>query len=206
MARATRPLLAAGVALALADASVVTLALPPLLHELDTTVEGVAAVIGVYTLVVAAALIPAEMLRRRAGTATLGVAGFALFAAAGIGCGAANDLTILLVARAFQAAGASAALVAGFDAIGASRAHPSRLWTAASVFGIAIGPALGGAITQLLDWRAIFLAQAPIAAAAAVASVRGRSQAPRDVAETTRPGRLDPAPAIALALISAALT
>src|SRR4051812_40572458 len=176
MARATRPLLAAGVALALADASVVTLALPPLLHELDTTVEGVAAVIGVYTLVVAAALIPAEMLRRRAGTATLGFAGFALFAAAGIGCGVAPDLTTLLIARAFQAAGAAAALVAGFDAIGAGRAHPSRLWTAASVFGIAVGPALGGAITQLLDWRAIFLAQAPIAAAAAIASAASRTR------------------------------
>jgi len=215
MARATRPLLAAGVALALADASVVTLALPPLLRELDTTVEGVAAVIGVYTLVLAAALIPAEMLRRRVGTAALGVAGFALFAAAGIGCGIASDLPVLLVARAAQALGAAAALVAGFDAIGAGRAHPSRLWIAASVFGVAVGPALGGAITQLLDWRAIFLAQAPIAAAAAIAGVGAGvgSRTRRDAGEAasagdTRrpPGRLDPAPAIALALVSAALT
>lgn len=205
MGRATRPLLAAGVALALADASVVTLALPPLLNELDTTVEGVAAVIGVYTLVLAAALIPAEMLRRRVGTATLGMAGFALFAAAGIGCGAAPDLPVLLVARAAQALGAAGALVAGFDAIGAGRAHPSRLWTAASVFGVAIGPALGGAITQLLDWRAIFLAQAPIAAVAAIASARsGAKRTPADA--DARPARLDPAPAIALALVSAALT
>src|SRR3954471_13744008 len=187
MARASRPLLAAGVALALADASVVTLALPPLLNELDTTVEGVAAVIGVYTLVLAAALIPAEALRRRVGTPTLGVAGFALFAAAGIACGAANDLPVLLVARAAQALRAAAALVAGFDAIGAGRGHPSRLWTAASVFGVAIGPALGGAITQLLDWRAIFLAQAPIAAAAAVASVRARGGRAADAAEPAEP-------------------
>ena len=204
MARATRPLLAAGVALALADASVVTLALPPLLRELDTTVEGVAAVIGVFTLVLAAALIPAEMLRRRVGTAALGVAGFALFAAAGIGCGVASELPVLLVARAAQALGAAAALVAGFDAIGAGRAHPSRLWIAASVFGVAVGPALGGAITQLLDWRAIFLAQAPIAAAAAIASARSRvAGAPAARADAAR---LDPAAAIALALISAALT
>ena len=52
--------LAAG--LALADASVVTLALPDLLVDLHTTVEGVAAVIGVYTVVLALALIPAEPL------------------------------------------------------------------------------------------------------------------------------------------------
>jgi hypothetical protein len=207
MARATRPLLAAGVALALADASVVTLALPPLLNELDTTVEGVAAVIGVYTLVLAAALIPAEMLRRRAGTAATGVAGFALFAAAGVGCGIAPDLATLLIARAAQAVGAAAALVAGFDAIGAGRAHPARLWTAASVFGVAVGPALGGAITQLLDWRAIFLAQVPIAGAAAVASARRRLPGEAAPTDATRPpGRLDPGPAIALACVSAALT
>src|SRR5215204_4031744 len=115
-ARASRPLLAAGVALALADASVVTLALPPLLTELDTTVEGVAAVIGVYTLVLAAALPLAERVRR-----TVGVAGFALFALAGVACGAAPSLGLLLVGRATQAAGGAAALVAGFDAIGAGR-------------------------------------------------------------------------------------
>ena len=51
-----RSLIAIGVALALADASVVALALPPMLDDLDTSVEGVAAVIGVYTLVLAALL------------------------------------------------------------------------------------------------------------------------------------------------------
>src|SRR3954447_9341416 len=122
MARATRPLLAAGVALALADASVVTLALPPLLDELDTTVEGVAAVIGVYTLVLAATLPLAELARRRAGTRIFGIAGFALFAAAGIGCGLADSLEPLLAARGLQALGAAAALTAAFDAIGTGRA------------------------------------------------------------------------------------
>src|SRR3954469_11319570 len=105
MARATRPLLAAGVALALADASVVTLALPALLNELDTTVEGVAAVIGVYTLVLAAALPLAERARERLGTRPAALIGFAIFAAAGIGCGVADTLTLLLVARAVQAIG-----------------------------------------------------------------------------------------------------
>src|SRR3954453_22969413 len=49
-------LLAVAAGLALADASVVTLALPRLLTQLDATVEGVAAVIGVYTVVLALAL------------------------------------------------------------------------------------------------------------------------------------------------------
>src|ERR1051325_3444513 len=66
--------------LVLADASIVTLALPELLRALDTTVEGVAAVIAVYTLVLAAALLPAERLVRRHGAAAVGAGGFALFA------------------------------------------------------------------------------------------------------------------------------
>ena len=70
--------------------------------------------------------------------------------------------------RALQALGASALLAAAFDALdggGAGR----RLWVGAAVAGTAAGPALGGALTELFDWRAIFVAQAPIALAAAPA-------------------------------------
>ncbi len=75
-----------------------------------------------------------------------------------------------------QAAGAAAALVAGFALL-----RGDRLWTAAAVFGTAVGPALGGALTQAFDWRAIFLFQAPVAlaAAGAVLFVRDTRRAPR---------------------------
>ncbi|HWT24967.1 MAG TPA: hypothetical protein VN213_15805, partial [Solirubrobacteraceae bacterium] len=67
-----RVLIAIAASLALADASIVTLALPPILDELDTTVEGVAAVIGVYTAVLAVALPPAAVLQRRTGARAMG--------------------------------------------------------------------------------------------------------------------------------------
>lgn len=171
MPKAPRIVLAAGAALALADASIVTLALPALLDELDTTVEGVAAVIGVYTLVLAAALPLAEIARRKTSTRATATVGFVVFAAASVGCGLAPDLATLLIARAAQALGGAAGLVAAFAAIGAGRTEPSRLWAAASILAVAVGPALGGAVTQLFDWRAIFLAQAPIAALAALAAL-----------------------------------
>ena len=66
--RISRLALALAAALALADASIVTLGLPSILSELDTTVEGVALVLGVYTAVLAVALLP--MVRRwRGGSA-----------------------------------------------------------------------------------------------------------------------------------------
>jgi MFS family permease len=161
-----RALMAIGVALALADASVVSLALPPMLDDLDTTVEGVAAVIGVYTLVLAALLPLASWLRRRMPDAALGAAGFGVFALAGALCSLPEDIAAMLAFRALQAAGAAAGLVAGFALL-----RGGRLWATAAVFGTAVGPALGGALTQAFDWRAIFVAQVPLALAAAAASL-----------------------------------
>src|SRR5689334_1370625 len=179
-ARGQRVLLALAAGLALADASVVALALPALLQELDTTVEGVAAVLGVYVLVLALALLPAERALRRWGPRRLGLFGFALFALASLGCAASNSLEVLLVARSFQAVGGAAGLVAAFAGVGQ---EGRNLWTAAAVFGTACGPALGGAVTQVLDWRWVFIVQAPIAFVAAFAAWRLPEEPPEDALE-----------------------
>jgi MFS family permease len=156
--------------LVLADASIVTLALPELLHALETTVEGVAAVIAAYTLVLAAALMPAQRLVRRVGAARAGAWGFALFAAASVVCAVAGSLPALLAARGVQALGGAAGLVAAFELIAGGTAAGRRHWLGAAVLASAVGPALGGALTQAFDWRAIFVAQVPVAAFGALAS------------------------------------
>jgi hypothetical protein len=205
-----RLLIAAGVALALADASIVTLALPPMLVELDTTVEGVAAVIGVYTLVLAGGLPVAAWLRERTGDRALGAAGFALFATASALCALPDALGGLLALRAAQAAGAAAGLVAAFALLGGG-----RLWVAAAIFGTAVGPALGGALTEAFDWRAIFVFGAPVAALAAIAvlaspraAVERRVARPHgeDVAAPPDGAVARPLALAALAAVSAALT
>lgn len=182
-ASSARVVLAVGVALALADASIVTLALPEIITQLDTGVAGVAAVIGVYTIVLAGAVLVALPLRGRVGNRALGAVGMLVFAAASVVCGAADTLELLLAGRAVQALGAGAALIGAFSllhdsplrTLHAPEPDPilrsSRLWLAGAIFGTAIGPALGGALTELFDWRAIFLAQAPIAALAGLAAL-----------------------------------
>ncbi|HEY7266609.1 MAG TPA: MFS transporter, partial [Solirubrobacterales bacterium] len=157
-----RTFLAIAAGIALADASIVTLGLPSILVDLDATVEGVALVLGVYTAVLALVLLPAAWLCRRLGDARVGAAGIALFLAASLGCGASNSLGLLLTLRGVQALGAAGGLVAVFALLDGGRpGHGRRMWVAASVFGIAVGPALGGALTEAFSWRAIFFAQAP---------------------------------------------
>jgi MFS family permease len=197
--------LAAGIALA--DASIVTLGLPSILVDLNATVEGVALVLGVYTAVLAVALLPATALCRRFGDARVGAAGFALFLAASLGCGASDSLGLLLALRGVQALGAAGGLVAAFALLDGGRpGHGRRMWVAASVFGIAVGPALGGALTQAFSWRAIFIAQAPIVLPGLLVALQVARTEPAvrddDRASSPLPWR----PAVALALLSASLT
>ncbi len=191
-------LIAAG--LALADASVVTLALPPVIAELDASVEQAAAVLGVYTLALAVALPLVVPLPAR----TLAVGGALVFAVASAGCGLADSITALLVLRGVQALGGAALLVGAFtllDAAGAGR----RAWTAVAIFGFAAGPALGGALTQAFDWRAIFLAQVPIALAASIVAFSTRTVDNPTTGPASFNARSSLGPLIALALLSAAL-
>jgi predicted MFS family arabinose efflux permease len=201
--RALALALAAG--LGLADASIVTLALPDILNELDTTVEGVAAVIGVYTLILAITLVPFERAASHTSVRTVGAAGFLLFAVASAACASADDLTGLLIARCAQALGAAAGMATVFDLLGGAD-RGRRLWLGAAILGTALGPAIGGALTQIFDWRAIFVFQVPIALAGAIAVALGPAHPPAPLA----PERPEPPfalrPALALALVSAALS
>src|SRR5215213_942887 len=132
-----RALVAIAAALALADASIVALALPPILVEFDTTITGVAAIVGVYALVLAVTL----LWGRR------GPWGMIVFAAGSLGCTVAPSLWLMLVFRAVQAVGAAAALLNAFEVLHAERRR--RLWIGAALIGTAAGPALGGVLTEL---------------------------------------------------------
>ncbi|WP_205696824.1 MFS transporter [Conexibacter sp. SYSU D00693] len=211
-ARPRTLLLAAAAALALADTSIVTLALPALLNELDATVQGVAGVLAIYTFVLVPAVLGAERVQRRAGPAVVGAAGGALFAAASALCGAVDSLTPLLVLRGVQAVGGAAVLVAAFAVLaGDDERRGRQLWLGAAVLAAAVGPALGGLLTELFSWRSIFLFQAPVAAAAALACWSGRSalhehHAASGAAPAAAKPPVQAAPALALLLVSAALS
>ncbi len=198
---------AVAVAVAFADSSIVVLALPELYARFETTIEGVAWVITSYNLVVAlAALTLVIVVHRMRAHVLLGV-GALVFLGSSIGCALAGSLTALVVARSAQGLGAALLLAAALPVLIALAGSPARgvaIWTMAGTLGAAVGPALGGVLTQAFDWRAIFVAQAPVAGAALLATVGSHVSAILEEGWAPPLRRTMPAN-LALALVSGAL-
>jgi len=164
-------LLGVGIGLALADSSIVTLALPEILREFDVSVTSVSWTLTSYNLAFALLAVPAAYVARRVPRAAFG-AGAVVFALASLACGLAPSFGALVGARAVQAAGGVLVVTAALDLLTetqGSDARAARMWVAAGVVGAALGPAAGGVLTELLGWESIFLVQVPVALALLVA-------------------------------------
>jgi MFS family permease len=169
MRRVRVALLAIAVGLVLADSSVVTLGLPAVLEDFDASPTGVSWVLTSYNLVLALAAVPAALAARRAASdRALAAGGLAVFAFASLLCAVAPSLGTLIGARCLQGLGGAAvacgALALLVDATG-SRARGAAVWGAAGALGAAVGPAVGGLLTEALSWEAIFAVQVPLALA-----------------------------------------
>jgi MFS family permease len=197
--------------LVLADSSIVVLALPEIYRELDTSVAGVSWVLVSFNLVMALAAVPAAYLARRVGPGRAAAVGLAIFAGAGLACAASETLSTLIAARSIQALGGALAVTAVLELLPAtvgSERRAAALWATAGATGAALGPAIGGLLTQLVSWQSIFLIQVPLALAAAVPILAvARHEAATGVlsAELRRTGRPHLLANLALALVSAAI-
>jgi MFS family permease len=203
--------LALAVGLVLADSSIVVLALPEIYRELDTTVAGVTWVLVSFNLVMALAAVPAALIARRVGPGRAAAVGLAIFAGAGLACGLADNLTTLVLARCVQALGGAAGVTAALELLPASVGSERRaavVWASAGATGAALGPAIGGVLTELVSWQSIFLLQVPLALAAAVPILAvARHEAATGVIEPElgRTGRPHLWANLALAMVSAAI-
>jgi predicted MFS family arabinose efflux permease len=170
----------AAVAIAFADSSIVVLALPELYGRFNATIEGVSWVITAYNVAVAASALALVLFAHRLSATVLLSVGLFVFLASSIACAAAGSLSFLIGARVVEGIGAALLLAGSLPLLASLRgsaARGARLWTLAGTFGAALGPALGGVLTQLFDWRAIFVAQAPVAAIALVLVLVGHPHA-----------------------------
>jgi predicted MFS family arabinose efflux permease len=143
------------------------LALPELYGHFHTSIDGVSWVVTAYNAAVAVAAFGLIALIHRIRARWILAAGLLVFFVASVACSLAQSLAFLITARCVQGAGAALLLAGALPVLGALAGSVDRgaaIWTLAGTFGLALGPALGGMLTQLFDWRAIFAAQAPVAA------------------------------------------
>src|SRR4051794_30227215 len=178
MARKWWTLIAVSVAtfMLLLDITVVNTALPSIQKDLSANFTDLQWVIDAYTLALAAVVLTAGSLADRLGRRGVFAAGLAIFALASLAAGLAPDATFLNVSRAVQGIGAAAmfsvslALVAQEFSAGRERGAAMGVYGATIGMAVAVGPLVGGAITDGLGWRWVFFINVPIGLAAITVS------------------------------------
>ncbi|MHC6630596.1 MFS transporter [Streptomyces globosus] len=160
-----------GVFMLLVDVTIVIVALPAIGSDLDASPSDLQWVMDGYALTLAALLLGAGSLADRSGRRRVYTGGLALFAAASLLCGLAGDPAVLVAARAVQGIGAAAMLATAMALLnstyqGRDRGVAFGVWGAVSGAAAAVGPVLGGVLTEYLGWRWIFLVNLPLCAAA----------------------------------------
>ena len=158
------------VAIVLSDSSIVVLALPEIFREFETSVEGVSWVLISFNLGLAIVAVPGAIAARRFGPGRTAALGLAIFAGGSLACGLATGLGPLLTGRVVQAIGGALAVTASLELLIAARTSERQgiaVWVGAGAIGAALGPGIGGFLTELVSWQSIFFVQVPVALLAA---------------------------------------
>jgi EmrB/QacA subfamily drug resistance transporter len=174
MARKWWTLLAVTVAtfMLLLDITVVNVALPSIREDLDASFTDLQWVVDAYALTLAALVLTAGSLADRFGRRRLFAIGLGIFTVASLLCALATDPTFLNLSRALQGVGGavmfavSLALIAQEFPAGRARGTAMGIYGASIGVAVAIGPLVGGALTDGLGWESIFYLNVPIGVAA----------------------------------------
>lgn len=166
-----------GILLATIDGSIVNIAFPTLVEELDTTFNVIQWVSLGYLLTIATLTLGMGRLGDVVGKKVIHAAGFSVFTIASAVCGLAPDVSWLIGFRVVQALGAVMILALGsailVEAFPSSERGKALGWvmTAVSV-GIITGPVLGGILISTFSWRAIFLVNIPVGIIGTLMAIR----------------------------------
>ena len=159
------------------DNLVVTNALPVIKSELGASLSDLQWFVNAYTLAFAALLLTAAAIGDRLGRRRVFLAGIALFTLASAACALASEPWMLIGARAIQGIGAAAVMPLSLTLLAGAvpeklRSAAIGIWGGISGLGIAVGPVVGGAVVDGLNWQWIFWLNVPIGAIAVVLAAR----------------------------------
>ncbi|MGW4977046.1 MFS transporter [Streptomyces mirabilis] len=195
-----------GTFMLLLDVTIAVVALPDMAQALHASLSDLQWVIDGYALALAALLLgvgaAADILGRR----RVHVAGVVLFAVASLLCGLASGPGMLVAARGLQGVGAAAMFATTLPLLGSvyqgrQRSTALGVWGAVSGGAAAVGPVLGGLLTEGPGWRWIFFVNLPVSVASVWLTLRvvPESRGPRGM-------RIDWAGTVAFACFAGATT
>lgn len=159
------------------DNLVVTNALPVIKSELNASLSDLQWFVNAYTLSFAALLLTAAAIGDRLGRRRMFLAGITLFTLASAACALATDPWMLTAARAIQGLGAAAVMPLSLTLLADAVPQKQRsaaigAWGGISGLGVAVGPVVGGAVVDGLNWQWIFWLNVPVGVVAVLLAAR----------------------------------
>ena len=164
-----------GLFMIMLDNTVVNVALPSIQEDLGATLSQLQWIVTGYALTFAALMLIGGKLADAYGRRLIFVIGIVIFTLASLWCGLSDTSEMLIVARIVQGAGAALMNPATLSIISATFPPKQRgaaigIWAGVSALALAIGPLVGGLLTEHLSWHWIFFVNVPVGVVAIVAS------------------------------------
>ncbi|KXC06663.1 MFS transporter [Microbacterium hominis] len=161
--------LAAGLGMIVLDGTIVGVALPDIIRDLHLDLTDAQWVSSLYAVLLAALLLSTGKLADRFGRKLLFLVGIVVFVSGSVWAAASATGGALIGARAVQAVGAAFIMPATLSTVnavfrGRYRAAAFGVWGAVISGAAAIGPLVGGALTQYASWQWVFLVNLPLGA------------------------------------------
>jgi len=156
------------------DNNIINVAIPAIERDLHLTTSGLEWIVSSYILVFASLLLAGGRLADVWGRKRVFLIGLSIFTGASLVAGFAGTVDVLVAARAVQGLGAALltpttlAIISATFAEGRQRAAAVGIWSAVGALALAVGPLLGGLLSEHLSWGWIFFINVPVGMATLV--------------------------------------